>query len=197
MTVKLYITAVDGLSLPDALDAVTAKRREKALKLRSEDDRRRCLGAALLTYRAVNGGVPFDHETGPFGKPYLPGGPCFSISHSGKYAVCAVADAELGVDIEAPRENVARLAARFFTPAEALGIAQSSDPDKLFCEMWVKKESYLKATGTGLMGSLSSFEANDHIGEYAVRYFRHDGYHLAVCVKGEIGELSVYDEKIL
>ena len=197
MTVKLYIAAVDRLSIPDALDAVTAKRREKALGLRNDGDKRRCLGAALLMYRAVNGGVPFDHETGPFGKPYLPGGPCFSLSHSGDYAVCAVADTELGVDIEKARPGSARLAERCLTVSECGAVLQSEAPDELFCEYWVKKESYVKALGTGLATPLRSFEAGERIGEYSVQHLTYDGYHIAVCVKGEIGELSVYDEKIL
>lgn len=195
--VKLYIAAVDGLCIPEALGTVTEKRREKALKLRSDDDRRRCLGAALLMYRAVNGGVPFDYETGSFGKPYLDSGPCFSLSHSGRYAVCAVAEHEVGVDIEKTRSHSPKLAERFFTPSESLRIAQSETPDELFCEYWVIKESYLKAVGTGLSVPLSSFEAGERIGEYSVRHFMYDGYHAAVCVKGDIGETVIYDEKIL
>jgi 4'-phosphopantetheinyl transferase len=100
----------------------------------------------------------FRLETSAAGKPSCLGGPAVSVSHSGDILVCALADAgPIGVDVEtrAPRK-LETLAERFFTKAEATWLA--ADPERRFRMLWVLKEAYLKALGTGLAGGLSSLE---------------------------------------
>ncbi len=194
--VRLYIADVSSLDIERALAEVSDYRRRKALRC-PDDDKRRCsLGAELLLYRALGG--PVEYTLGDNSKPYIDGGPHFSLSHSGRYTVCAVADCEVGVDIEHPRENTARLAKRFFTESENERLAASDAPDEEFCRIWVVKESYIKATGMGFKTPLNSFEAQGRIGEYSTALFEHDGYHIAVCAKCEsIGDIMVYDEEII
>ena len=194
--VRLYIADVSGLDIERALTEVSDYRRQKALRC-PDDEKRRCsLGAELLLYRAL--GAPVEYALGENGKPYIDGGAHFSLSHSGNYAVCAVADCQVGVDIERPRENSLRLAKRFFTESEYALIAASDTPGEDFCRIWVFKESYIKATGMGFKTPLDSFEAGRTIGEYSTAHFEHDGYHIAVCAKcGNIGDIKVYDEKII
>lgn len=194
--VRLYIADVSGLDIERALTEVSDYRRQKALRC-PDDEKRRCsLGAELLLYRAL--GAPVEYALGENGKPYIDGGAHFSLSHSGNYAVCAVADCQVGVDIERPRENSLRLAKRFFTESEYALIAASDTPGEDFCRIWVFKESYIKATGMGFKTPLDSFEAGRTIGEYSTAHFEHDGYHIAVCAKcGSIGDIKVYDEKII
>ena len=196
--VRVYIADVSELNIDSALASVTDLRREKALRMPDNDNKRRSLGAALVMYKAVNGGVPFDPDIGANGKPYLKGGEYFSLSHSGKYAVCAVAGCEIGVDVETARPGSLRLAERFFTEAEFREIAAYAEPDELFCEKWVIKESFIKATGAGLKTPLSSFTAAERIGEYSTAHFVRDGYHFAVCVKAAaIGDVEIYAERII
>ncbi len=85
---------------------------------------------------------------GEYGKPHAVGlDVYFSISHSGDYAVCAVSDKEIGIDIEKIREINPKVCKKFSTENEAEYIA--SHKNGLF-EIWTLKEAYFKCIGTGL-----------------------------------------------
>ena len=89
------------------------------------------------------------------GKPECEGGPGISISHSRGVIACAVAiDDDVGVDIEFPdpRRDTARLAKRYFSTAEFEWLA--TQPEDRFYMLWVLKEAWLKAVGTGIAGGL-------------------------------------------
>lgn len=188
--IKLFIADVSGLDIGSRIAEVSDYRREKIEKLPSIEAKQQSLGAELL----LNAAVP-DHPQyciAEGGKPCFEGDfPCFSLSHSGKYALCAIADAELGADIEAPRKNSLRLAKRFFTESEFDAVSRSQNPDDEFCRIWVIKESYIKATGEGLSCPLNSFEASDTIGEYRTWHGEFDGYHIALCTKGDLAEFEI------
>lgn len=88
------------------------------------------------------------------GKPYLVGRElAFNVAHSGELAVIAIArgGVELGVDVEEHRDriDVTAVARRFFTAAEAAAVA--AEPRQFF-RLWCRKEAWLKARGTGLVG---------------------------------------------
>ena len=97
---------------------------------------------------------------GPHGKPYLPNHPgcVFNLSHSGDWGVVAIGTApdvqHIGVDIEVMRtiDNLDELAKEAFTPAEQDELQQTPETQKAeaFLHGWVRKESVLKAMGTGL-----------------------------------------------
>lgn len=94
------------------------------------------------------------------GKPYIPDSFVhFNVSHSGEWVVLAVADVEVGIDIEVLREVNYRVATRFFSTEENDLLEQVIGNEKLelFFDFWTLKESYLKLLGTGLTKSLSSF----------------------------------------
>lgn len=195
--VSVYIADVSGLNIDSAISRVTEYRRSKALRLPTDEKKRQSLGAELLLYGAINGGEAFEYQIGENGKPFLDGSQSFSLSHCGDYAVCAVSDSPIGVDIERKREGSASLARRFFTDSECRLIEESPDRDDKFCELWVIKESYIKALGTGLNTPLSSFTAAEKIAEYSTSHFVYMGYHIAVCMKApKLGEITVYDKKI-
>jgi 4'-phosphopantetheinyl transferase len=88
------------------------------------------------------------------GKPHLPGGPAFNLSHTGGLAVLAVADRPVGVDVERLRDvpNALDLADRWFRPDETRAVAEASDRSLQFLRTWVAKEAVLKAVGCGLRG---------------------------------------------
>ena len=98
----------------EALALLPEERREKALRIRREEARLRSIGASLLL-RAAGIEPPF--ACGEHGKPYIPGGPHFSLTHSGTLAALSVSDTPVGLDIEkiAP---VRRAAARALTIEE-------------------------------------------------------------------------------
>jgi 4'-phosphopantetheinyl transferase len=89
------------------------------------------------------------------GKPVLPGGPHFNVSHSHEVALIAVAAAELGVDVEHVRERDTwpDMARRYFTPREVAGCVDLTS----FYHIWTRKEAFLKALGLGLAHGLERF----------------------------------------
>ncbi len=95
------------------------------------------------------------------GKPYFPawGQVQFSISHSGKYWSCAMANQAIGYDIqenerprnETPDEMIKRhkkMALRFFHPLEAEFVLL--DCKHNFLTVWTALEAYVKYTGQGI-----------------------------------------------
>ena len=154
----LYILDVCGLDWQRVLPRLPSDRQEKVKKLRKESDKIRSAGAGLLLqYALEQAGVPKDRqalEENPLGKPHLRDFPNihFSLSHSGKYAVCAVGDSPLGVDVEQPRCTM-EIARRFFHETE---LPETEDKDYLL-RLWTAKEAFVKALGGGLTIPLNSF----------------------------------------
>ncbi|MGF1692534.1 4'-phosphopantetheinyl transferase family protein [Photobacterium kagoshimensis] len=90
----------------------------------------------------------------------------FNLSHTGDQVLLAVtqtADPKiaLGVDIECEREGLSfsTIMENYFQPQEITSLMQLelSDQRRRFFDLWVLKESYIKATGLGLALSLKSF----------------------------------------
>lgn len=105
--------------------------------------------------------VEVSHEAN--GKPYVPGGPPFSLSHSGELALIAISDnAPVGVDIEQIKTDrpVERIAQRYLSPyeREALQSLSGEELVEAFHWCWTAKEAYLKALGVGLRRPLDSFD---------------------------------------
>ena len=78
---------------------------------------------------------------------------CFNIAHSGDYVIIVIGQHyELGVDLERVRPTkLVDNPKLLFSPEEKWLIMNCSG-DKLvnFFKMWTKKESYIKALGTGM-----------------------------------------------
>lgn len=109
---------------------------------------------------------------GPNGKPAFPegGNLHFNISHSGEWAVCAIANVPVGVDVERLRKVNSGLAERFFSPDEVATL-KALPPEmqtEKFIQLWTLKESFLKAIGRGLTRNLNSFSVRWHDGLYSI-----------------------------
>ncbi len=87
------------------------------------------------------------------GKPYFPDFPdChFNLSHSGRYALCALSDVPVGADIEAVRRRNARMLEKHLTESELAWCREEADPWPRFCLLWTRRESAVKRTGQGLV----------------------------------------------
>jgi phosphopantetheinyl transferase len=91
------------------------------------------------------------------GKPRCANGPAVSIAHSGNVVVCAATDeGEIGIDIEVPgrRRHIKGIEENYFAEDEARWL--TTQPNDRFYMLWVLKEAWLKATGSGLAGGLDS-----------------------------------------
>lgn len=109
---------------------------------------------------------------GTNGKPAIPQGSDlhFNISHSGQWAVCAIATVPVGVDVERLRKVNPSLAERFFSPDEvaALRALPEEKQTERFIQLWTLKECFLKAIGRGLTRNLNSFSVHEHQGMYTI-----------------------------
>lgn len=81
----------------------------------------------------------------------------YSVSHSGSWWGCLMAEEPIGFDLEVYRENVnyEKIAQRYFTKEEYEFIRTKGV--EAFFEVWVRKEAFVKYLGSGLAEGLDSF----------------------------------------
>ena len=75
----------------------------------------------------------------------------FNLSHSGSFALCALSDAPVGVDIEALRPRKPGLAEHIFSPAEQQWYHCHGAGSDALLTLWTRKEAWGKQRGTGLL----------------------------------------------
>lgn len=110
-----------------------------------------------------------------YGKPALENadGPAFNVSHSGHFALIAIAPGgAVGVDIERcrPEAELAPLQGLVLSPSEQIGHARDGFALP-FMERWVVKEAVLKALGLGIADHLQALSIASSLGPP-------DTYHL-------------------
>lgn len=76
----------------------------------------------------------------------------FNISHTKNHIVMAVADEEVGVDIEeiVEKKNLIKIAKRYFSNCEINELERSSGLGKDFYTLWTLKESQVKRNSLGI-----------------------------------------------
>ncbi|HEY5588720.1 MAG TPA: 4'-phosphopantetheinyl transferase superfamily protein [Candidatus Paceibacterota bacterium] len=119
-----------------------------------------------------------------YGKPYLVGYPNFhyNISHTINAIVVGVSNKPIGVDIEKIKQSDLKIAKRFFTDNEInYTLSDTKRYDKLFYEIWTRKEAYIKWDGRGLSIPLKSFDVKNDICGVTIRTFLIQDYLLSVC----------------
>ena len=140
----LDIAALAGRE-EEALSLLSPDRREKALRLRGES-RLRSLAGGLLLRRYIG---PGPYVIGARGKPSLPGGQAFSLSHSGRYCALAIGKGRVGIDIERMDEANLPALELILREDEQAGIRKENRL-RDFYTLWTRKEALAKAIGTGL-----------------------------------------------
>jgi 4'-phosphopantetheinyl transferase len=136
---------------------------------RPEDYYRFLLGRAAL--RLVLGayvGLPpasLHFEPGANKKPLLreASGLHYNVSHAGDCVLLAVAQSEIGIDVERlnPQFAFQDVLEYSFSPAEKAFIERSSVPYQAFYQLWTRKEAFVKATGRGIDAEFSEVPALD------------------------------------
>lgn len=143
---------------------------------------------AEAAIRCLSAQPPVKIMRTPDGKPYYEEkqGLFLSLSHSGDYAVCAVSDSVLGVDIQKHQNVKSNLLKRITSPKE-----KSVATEAEFFRLWTAKEACVKCTGAGLSKDFRELLADFEKGEIAdlvtgkrFRVYTVNeplGYSLAVC----------------
>ena len=142
--VKLLIADIDLANTyhHHLLKSISEEQKEKAMRFKNDKDQRRSLISSYL----VNQLSKEELQKNPMGKPYYPNGPYFNISHSGRYVVMAIANQEVGVDIEENVEKQIDVLLKLFNEAEIKMIKEHAD----FYYLWCAKESLIKCMGSSI-----------------------------------------------
>ena len=192
----------------DLLAQLPPERRHRAHACRFETDQMRIACAGHLLQRALEkAGIPAEAQIfaeNQWGKPYLKDRKDihFSLSHSGVWAVCAVSDENVGVDVELPRCNMA-VAKRFFRPEELEGLdaLDRYHQSDALNRLWTAKEAFLKMLGKGLTLPLDSFTVR--LGEkaeliqdytdlpYRLHEYRRGLYRICLCTTDDRPEVEL------
>jgi 4'-phosphopantetheinyl transferase len=187
---------------------------QKAARFRFSRDRHRFIVAhgvlrSLLGLYLCRDPRSLDFQTNEFGKPSLlaeedDNAINFNLSHSHDLALFAFVRArEVGVDVEHVRPEFAELAVaqQFFAPEEITELQALDPPLRVngFFNCWTRKESYIKARGTGLSLPLHDFEVSLRPGSPAalLRHLSDPGESSRWCLHelspgpGYVGALAV------
>ncbi len=154
---RLYHADLRDLPPPDVLEACSSPdRRAAAQRLRNPGARRRCLAAGWLLHQAFG---PREYVLNPWGKPMLPEGPFFNLSHSADRALLVVDDSPCGCDIERrrPDRSFLDIARRHFHPDAFSDFLRLGATPELFYRYWTLGESYMKGVGKGFALPPSAF----------------------------------------
>ena len=164
------------------LKNINEEQKEKALRYKNEKDQLR----SLLSSYLVNQLSKEEVIKNEYGKPYLVKGPFFNISHSGKYVIMAIADKEVGVDIEENVEKDMSMLLKIFNEAEAKMVKEHAD----FYYLWCAKESLIKCIGSSIskikeipslpLNGLKTFKGKD----YQCRTFIFDKHIISITRMG-------------
>lgn len=167
----------------DCESSLNAEELARANRFVHADVRRRfvvCRGTLRSVLAQMVGCTPsavtFRYEQ--WGKPQLakPRVPNlhFNVSHSGEWALIAIAQSPLGVDVEVINSRITyrAIAAQILSPGEQQSWEQlsSAHREEATLKLWVCKEALLKAMGLGIAEGLKQvtlpLPLNDH-GEFA------------------------------
>ncbi|MET8453992.1 4'-phosphopantetheinyl transferase superfamily protein [Streptomyces sp. NPDC005209] len=145
-------------------------------------------------------------RTGPHGKPELTDlarAPHVSLSHSDDLALLAVADREVGVDVERIAVRWAAVPpVRLFLPEETAAVAAADHAARarLFTQLFTRKEACVKAAGGTMLphgirlrtlGESPLLVSDSHGAEWRVRDLgSFPGYGAAVALRGP-GDFTV------
>jgi len=152
-----YFYGLRGIELLDE------SRKNRVYRYRRAEDQARCLTAGLML-RSVFGKKTVESITSSqLGKPYLPDGPGFNLSHSGNKVVLLVGEQAVGVDVEYMTPFSWTVAKKVFTAAEQTWLRQHAQDDSFF-RLWTGKEAIMKALGLGFQLPPESFEIHPDAG---------------------------------
>lgn len=125
-----------------------------------------------------------------FGKPFLEGFPDFqfNISHTRNAIVIGFSEKPIGIDIEKITVADLLVAERFFNENELKYILSGQQRNKLFYEVWTKKEAYIKWLGKGLSIPLETFDIISDELDGLLNLIQIGDYLISICCENDFGE---------
>ena len=151
------------------------------------DDQKRTLAGRYFLKQIIKelyGREEFTIAFNENGKPTLDF--CFfSISHSGDFAACAVAESPVGVDIEGIKGFKQRDKYMLFSERESQYVNER-DCENRFYTLWTRKEAYIKAKGGVIADGAKTqlvtpdFKLKDNYDGFELTTEITDGYVLSV-----------------
>ena len=141
------------------LRRLPVQRYEKAMAYRLSADQKRCVKAYMLLWDGLkqNYGLaePPIFTLGERGKPFLAehGEIHFSLSHTGNAVLCVLDCQPVGADIEMIGRRGMEHLLGVFSASEQAKLRRAEHPELSFLTLWTRKESCLKLTGDGLVGT--------------------------------------------
>lgn len=170
-------------------EKMNQQRKEKILQCQNIEDKQRSLLAGILLQHGLE-------QTNTDGQLF------YSITHSGDFAMCAISDRRVGVDIEnrfrkifleRREEHIDRIAKKCLTTGELRQYVSVKKEAKIdsFLYYWTRKESYSKALGKGLAMNFASIDTQE-MEEFFWSDWLKEGYFCSLYV-----EDGVFRDKLL
>ena len=162
--IKVYMACTDAFRRQELFlqgcREIDSVRLAKVEACKTAEDKARSLCCGLLlqyvlrTYEKAAARTEIRYGYGKYGKPYLQDYPALhiSLSHSGSYAVLALADREGGADVQIIRPLREGVIRRTLSEAEYMiyeRLPLAAEKQDWFFRCWCAKESYVKLTGEG------------------------------------------------
>jgi len=179
-----------------SLQVLSPERLEKITQFRNMRDKKlSAIAYLLLMYGLKKEYGIVEKVTFAFsgnGKPYLKNFPdiFFNISHCELGVVCAIADEEVGIDIEKVEKFEEEVAKYICNENEYNSLVKSADKALDFCKLWTIKESILKYTGEGICVDLKKVLDTFHLNIETI-CARDQSYVISVCMKTSVPSLNV------
>lgn len=202
MDIYNYITAeydinicyADVYSVDIDENEISEYRKNRINAIKSETALKQSIGAeavlvALAKKTNITKEFPLEYNADISGKPKFVNDNRihFSLSHSGKFAACAMAKMPIGIDVQMIKKPNLQIAKKYFTDNE---LKLNDGSEKWFMRIWARKEAVVKAEGSGISIGLSKIDVscnnvklNDD--EYYVEdiAIQNEKYCMAVAVK--------------
>ena len=156
--VRAFLFDPSGLvSLAGAvLPYIHERYREKYERMRLPQGKEGALAGGLLLAEFAGAGPKSDLHVSEQGKPFLPEGPFFSLSHCDARVLLAVCDSmPVGADLE----RIGRADARILRRVSPLDPENMSNRERT--EEWTRVEALLKLQGTGFYSDPKTFDRTE------------------------------------
>lgn len=173
--IHVFLLNLEEFNYKEFLFCLSEEESERAARLKVEEKKKQFVVTRAVLRKLLSKSLSKVEEEivflyGQHKKPYIENklnnkSVEFNISHSGEYALIAITlDRKVGVDIEKINNDVdyQSLSKRFFSEKENKELDKTDKEKKLdaFYRAWVRKESFIKAIGKGIVFGLDNFSVS-------------------------------------